>query len=119
MTKGNLVEKLAKAGHLSKKAAEFAVDTTFESIGRSIKKENGSSFRDSVPSPCADEKPEREGILRRAPPFTSKQAGLLRLNRSRLLKKVYKKEYLGTKVVIGKLSAPVDKSVDKSNNSGS
>ena len=39
MTKGDLVEKVAEAGQLSKRAAEFAVDTTFETIGRSIKKE--------------------------------------------------------------------------------
>jgi len=39
MTKGDLVENVAKAGQLSKKAAAFAVDTTFETIGRSIKKE--------------------------------------------------------------------------------
>ncbi|TMA80942.1 MAG: HU family DNA-binding protein [Deltaproteobacteria bacterium] len=32
MTKGDLVEKVAKAGQLSKRAAEFAVDTTFETI---------------------------------------------------------------------------------------
>jgi DNA-binding protein HU-beta len=37
MTKGDLVEKVAEAGKLSKKAAAFAVDTTFETIGRSIK----------------------------------------------------------------------------------
>src|SRR6266496_3777501 len=44
MTKGDLVEKVAKAGQLSKKAAEFAVDTTFETIGRSIKKEKRFQF---------------------------------------------------------------------------
>jgi nucleoid DNA-binding protein len=32
MTKGDLVEKVAKAGQLSKKAAAFAVDTTFEPL---------------------------------------------------------------------------------------
>ena len=84
MTKGDLVEKVAKAGQLSKKVAAFAVDTTFETIGRSIKKKNGSKFRDSVPSPCVDEKLEREGILRPEPPFTSRQAGLLGLSRPRL-----------------------------------
>lgn len=44
MKKGDLVEKVAKAGQLSKKAAEFAVDTTFETIGRSIKKEKRFQF---------------------------------------------------------------------------
>jgi DNA-binding protein HU-beta len=44
MTKGDLVENVAKAGQLSKKAAGFAVDTTFETIGRSIKKEKRFQF---------------------------------------------------------------------------
>jgi DNA-binding protein HU-beta len=39
MTKGDLVETVAKAAHLSKRAAGVAVDATFETIGRSIKKE--------------------------------------------------------------------------------
>ena len=44
MTKGDLVEKVAKAGQLSKTAAEFALDTAFETIGRSIKKEKRFQF---------------------------------------------------------------------------
>ena len=39
MTKGDLVERVAKAAQLSKRVAEFAVDATFDTIGRSIKKE--------------------------------------------------------------------------------
>ena len=39
MTKGDLVEAVAKAAKLSKRGAGVAVDATFETIGRSIKKE--------------------------------------------------------------------------------
>ena len=39
MTKSDLVEAVAKRIQLSRKVAEFAVDTTFETIGRSIKNE--------------------------------------------------------------------------------
>lgn len=39
MTKSDLVEAVAKAAQLSKSAAGVAVDATFETIGRSIKKE--------------------------------------------------------------------------------
>jgi len=39
MTKEELVEAVAKAAQLSKRAAGVAVDATFETIGRSIKKE--------------------------------------------------------------------------------
>ena len=94
MTKADLVENVAKAAQLSKRAPEFAVDSTFETIGQSIKKKNGSRCLDSVPSACADEKPEREGILRPERSFTSRQAGLLRLNRPLLSKKGCKKKFV-------------------------
>jgi DNA-binding protein HU-beta len=38
MTKGELVEAVAKSAHISKLAAGDAVDATFENIGRAIKK---------------------------------------------------------------------------------
>jgi DNA-binding protein HU-beta len=38
MTKGELVEAVAKSAHLSKLAAGDAVDATFENIGKAIKK---------------------------------------------------------------------------------
>ena len=44
MTKADLVENVAKAAQLSKRAAEFAVDSTFETIGQSIKKEKRFQF---------------------------------------------------------------------------
>jgi DNA-binding protein HU-beta len=39
MTKGDLVNAVAKAAELSKRAAGDAVDATFESLARAIKKE--------------------------------------------------------------------------------
>jgi len=39
MTKGDLVNSVAKAGNTTKKAAEEAVNATFESLARAIKKE--------------------------------------------------------------------------------
>lgn len=39
MTKEELVEAVAKAAKVTKRTAGFAVDATFETIGRSIKKE--------------------------------------------------------------------------------
>jgi DNA-binding protein HU-beta len=39
MNKADLVENVAKAAQLSKRAAESAVDSTFKTIGQSIKKE--------------------------------------------------------------------------------
>jgi DNA-binding protein HU-beta len=38
MTKGELVEAVAKSAHISKLAAGDAVDATFENIGKAIKK---------------------------------------------------------------------------------
>ena len=38
MTKGELVEAVAKTAHISKLAAGDAVDATFENIGKAIKK---------------------------------------------------------------------------------
>jgi DNA-binding protein HU-beta len=38
MTKGELIEAVAKSAQISKLAAGVAVDATFESIGRAIKK---------------------------------------------------------------------------------
>jgi len=38
MTKGDLIDAVAKSAKLSKRAAEDAVDATFEGISRAIKK---------------------------------------------------------------------------------
>src|SRR5206468_3575458 len=83
-------------------------------------------FRESVPSLCADEKPEREGTPRAELSFTSRQAGLSRLSRPLLLRKGCKKKFVtplrcagqGPRLspwsqIIEKASGPVDKSVDK------
>jgi DNA-binding protein HU-beta len=44
MTKAELVDQVAKATGLSKKDSEAALDTTFEVIKKSIKKESGFRY---------------------------------------------------------------------------
>ena len=64
MTKGELIDAVAKSAKVSKLVAGIAVDATFDSIAKAIRK----SKRFQVPrSRCDHAKPVREEIRRPAP----------------------------------------------------
>jgi len=51
MTKGDLINTVAKVAKMSKRAAEGAVNVTFESLVKAIKRKNEFRYQALAPSP--------------------------------------------------------------------
>ena len=90
MTKADLINAVAKAAKVSKRAAGNAVDVTFSSLVKSIKKDKRFQVSGFGTFTVRSRKARKGRILKPERSSISKRAGLLDLSRHRPSKKGFR-----------------------------